>query len=167
MNLGDLAMRWGHYDEARWRLQQASDSAERHQYLRYRDVIAATELHLDWFTGAWDGLAQRAAAHGSDMQFVTALEPVLITGLLLAVNGESDRAGEHFRRVLDESQQHGAIEYVMEPAAALARLHLAEDRIDDALRVTDEPIRILTHKHIWLWATELAPPRVSALVGCR
>jgi DNA-binding CsgD family transcriptional regulator/tetratricopeptide (TPR) repeat protein len=165
LNLGDLAMRWGRYDEARLRLQQASESAERYQYLRYRDVIAATELHLDWFTGAWDGLAERAAAHGSDMQFVTALEPVLVTGLLLAVNGESDRAGEQFRRVLEESQQHGAIECVMEPAAALARLHLAEDRVDEALRVTDEPIRILTHKHIWLWATELAPPRVGALAA--
>jgi DNA-binding CsgD family transcriptional regulator len=53
----------------------------------------------------------------------------------------------------------------MEPAAALARLHLAEDRVDEALRVTDEPIRILTHKHIWLWATELAPPRVGALAA--
>ena len=165
LNIGDLAMRWGRYAEARRRLAKASDLSERHQYLRYQGVIAATQVHLDWYTGAWDGLAERAAALADiDMQSVTAVEPVLITGLLLAAQAERDRAAPHFQRVLDETRKHGAFEGVMEPAAALARLHLSEGRVRDALEVTDEPIRILAHKDIWLWSTELAPPRVSALI---
>ncbi len=166
LNIGDLAMRWGHFAQARRRLDNAFELAGRNQYLRYRDVIAATLVHLDWFTGAWDGLAERAAAiDAADMQWVTALESVLVTGLLLAANGDNAAAREHFERALAATGQHGAVECTMEPAAALAKLYLADGLVDDALRVTDEPMQIVVQKRIWLWATDLAAPRVSALAA--
>src|SRR5690606_41344194 len=54
---------------------------------------------------------------------------------------------------------------VLEPAAALGRLRLLEGRVGEALKVTEDPMRTILIKGIWLWATEIAPVRVEALVG--
>jgi DNA-binding CsgD family transcriptional regulator len=67
--------------------------------------------------------------------------------------------------VLTEIRQRTAIEAWMEPAAALARLRLADGRVDDALQITDEPMGILAAKEIWVWATDIAPVRVEALLA--
>jgi DNA-binding CsgD family transcriptional regulator len=53
----------------------------------------------------------------------------------------------------------------VEPAAALGRLWLGEGRVEEALAVTEEPIEPVTTKEIWVWATEIAPVRVEALVA--
>ncbi|MEV7996167.1 hypothetical protein AB0O67_31030 [Streptomyces sp. NPDC086077] len=48
-------------DEARARLATAQALAERHDLVDYLDSVASSKAHLDWFTGAWAGLAERAA----------------------------------------------------------------------------------------------------------
>jgi DNA-binding CsgD family transcriptional regulator len=53
----------------------------------------------------------------------------------------------------------------MEPAAALAGLHLAEGDVEAALRSTDETAHIMVSRRFWLWATDLAPVRVAALIA--
>ena len=53
----------------------------------------------------------------------------------------------------------------MEPAAALARLRLADRRVEDALRITSEPVAIVAAKRTWIWATDVAPARVEALTA--
>ena len=58
--------------------------------------------------------------------------------------------------VLGEVGRRAAVEACMEPAAALARLLLADGRVTDALAVTDEPIGILASKGTWAWAADLA-----------
>ncbi|MGW7572319.1 hypothetical protein ACWGJV_39500, partial [Streptomyces tendae] len=60
-NVGEEAMRWGRYDEARARLARSLALAERYELPDYRDSIASSQAHLDWFTGAWAGLAERVA----------------------------------------------------------------------------------------------------------
>jgi DNA-binding CsgD family transcriptional regulator len=57
----------------------------------------------------------------------------------------------------------GDILYLMEPSAALARMHLAVGEISEALRVTDEPIELAVRKGTWLWAADVVPVRVAAL----
>jgi hypothetical protein len=109
INIGDLALRWGRYGEARWRLDQAVDLATKYGYRGLCDMALASRAHLDWCTGAWAGLA--------------------------------------------------------DGVAALARLHLANARISDALQVTSEPIAIVQRKQIWVWATDIAPARVAALAA--
>jgi len=42
---------------------------------------------------------------------------------------------------------------------------LAEGHPADALRLTVEPVELLTTKEIWVWATEIVPIRVDALIG--
>jgi len=130
-------------------------------------MILVTQVHLDWLTGAWNGLAERAAALAGkpDSYTMTRLEAVLVSGLLHGAAGDSDGAEKDLDLVLTEIRQRTAIEAWMEPAAALARLRLADGRVDDALEITDEPMGILTAKKIWVWATDIAPVRVEALLA--
>src|SRR5690606_36093578 len=86
-------------------------------------------------------------------------------GLWYAATGEWRKAEDQCRRALDTAQRAGAVDDVLEPAAALGRLRLLEGRVGEALKVTEDPMRTILIKGIWLWATEIAPVRVEALVG--
>jgi DNA-binding CsgD family transcriptional regulator len=168
LTIATMAMMWwGRYDDARWRLAKGLELAEASQYWLYRDLILVNQVHLDWLAGAWDGLAERARslADDADIQPLTRLEAVLVTGLIHAATGDRGQAERELGLVLAEVRRRAAVEACMEPAAALARLMLAGRRVADALRVTDEPIGILASKGTWAWAADVAPARVEALVA--
>jgi DNA-binding CsgD family transcriptional regulator len=141
--------------------------ANRYQYLRLRDGALVAEMLLDWYGGHWDGLAERASSLGGDDvgQPTTRLQAGFLTGLLHAAAGATTQAADVLEAVLDELLRRGAVEYVMGPAAALARLRLAEDAGRRAVSVTDEPIGITARKQTWLWATDLVPARTQALIA--
>jgi DNA-binding CsgD family transcriptional regulator len=164
LNVGNAAMRWGRYAEARRRLTRGIGLAEEYEYLRLRDMIAVTLVHLDWFTGAWEGLAERAAALVDvDDEALIRLDAQIVGGLLDAAAGAHRRADERLRGILDEARERGLVELPHEPAAALARMRLAEGDVDAALELTEQPMALVVRKEIWLWATEIAPVRVDAL----
>jgi DNA-binding CsgD family transcriptional regulator len=165
LNVGDLAMLWGRYAEAGWRLSAALELAEDHQYPRVRDEVLATRLHLDWLTGAWHELARRAAAKagGDGVAVAVRLEAGLVAGLLHVAAGQASQATEYLEFVMGEARRRGAAQYLAEPAAALARLWLAAGRADEALEITAEPASVIAGKKIWIWATDIAPVRVTAL----
>ncbi|MGW0812757.1 ATP-binding protein [Streptomyces viridiviolaceus] len=161
-NVGEEAMRWGRYEEAAARLARSLALAERHQLLDYLDSIASSRAHLDWFTGAWAGLADRVARLAEDdggVRLKDRCEAALVTGLLLSASGDRHLAGERLRFAGRDDQQR------IEAAAALARLCLRGGDLDEALRLTEEPARITVTGGIWLRATEVAPVRVDALVA--
>jgi DNA-binding CsgD family transcriptional regulator/tetratricopeptide (TPR) repeat protein len=167
LNIGSLAAAWGRDDEARRRLTKGLELAEEHECWLYRDMIVAALVHLDWLAGTWDGLTGRIASlvKNRDAHPLSSLEAILVRGLLQAGTGEQARAVRDLRRVLGEAQQAAAVDTLMEPAAALARLSLAEGRADDALQATDKMVAIVARKQIWVWATDIAPARVEALVA--
>lgn len=170
LNIGDSAMRWGFYSEARRRLDRAVKLAARSGYLRIRDMAEVTRAHLDWYTGRWDGLAERLATLAAiEEEPLIALDSVLVAALLTSATstdpGELASAGEQFEQVLAEAGRRGFVDMPMEPAAALAGLRLAEGREADGLALTDEGMRVVIRKGIWLWAAEIAPVRVQALVA--
>lgn len=167
LNSGDAAMTWGRYAESRRRLAKALKLAEAYHYSHYREVILATEVHLDWFTGAWEGLLERAQALAAkeESPLGSRSEAALVTGLIHAARGDREQAGDSLRRILAQRLRDGAPYYLMEPAAGLARLLLADDRIEDALLVTDEAVQVLAAKKIWIWATDVVPARVAGLVA--
>ncbi len=167
LNVGDEAMRWGRYGEAARRLELAGAIAEQFDYPRVRDVVRLNGAHLRWLTGAWDGLADEAAVltASDDVHPLFTVEAVLVLALLAAAQGGSQQAEQHLQRALAEYRIRGAPQYLPEPAAALARLWLANGRIADALHATDESVGIITGKGIWLWATDVVPARVEALAA--
>lgn len=167
LNLGELAMRWGRQAEARERLVRALELTETHQYDRHGDTIRGTIAHLDWYEGRWAGLAERARALcGADRQMPgMRLEFALVAALVLATTGNRALAEPSVMRIVAELRRRGSIDDFSAPAAALARWWLAEGRVEDALRVTEEPVAILVRKGIWHWATDVVPARVDALVA--
>ena len=180
LNIGNGAMRWGRYDEARQLLTTALARAEQHGYQRLHDMILVTLVHLDWFTGAWDGLAERAAALAVvDAEPVLQLDALLIMallegavggsgavpGLAAVTGGRRGTVEEHLRQVLDAGLRRGIADVPLEPAAALARIRLAEGSAAEALELTEGPADVVARKNIWLWATEFAPVRTGALLA--
>jgi DNA-binding CsgD family transcriptional regulator/tetratricopeptide (TPR) repeat protein len=167
LNLGDLALRWGRYTQARNRLGHALELAEAYGYLKYCNSCYEAQIRLDWFTGTWDGLAERATdlVENQNALPMDRLQAFLVNALLLAADGRCADAEKALTRVLAQMRELGAVESLAEPAAALARMYLSGGRIQDALAVTQEPIAVVVLKETWLWATELAPARVEALVA--
>ena len=166
LNVGDAAIRWGRYVEARRRLERLTGRAAEQGYLRLGDMAAVTLAHLDWYTGRWDGLAERAATLAAlDEEPLVALEGSLVAGVLAAARGDLACANELLGHVLAEADRRGIAGMSLEPAAVLARIRLAEGRGEESLVLTDEGMRVVTRKGIWLWAAEIAPVRVHALVA--
>ena len=167
LNTGDAAIPWGRYAEARRLLAGALRLAGQYSYPRVRDCVLVALAHLDWFTGGWAGLAGRAEALAGldDVEPLVPLEAVLTAGLLDAAAGASDMAEKRLRLVLEEETRRGVVSRIHEPAAALARLRLAAGRIEEALALTEDPVKVITAKGIWIWGTEVVPVRVQALTA--
>jgi DNA-binding CsgD family transcriptional regulator len=167
VNIGNAAMRWGRYEQARLRLTAALRLADQHDYLRVRHATQVTLAHLDWFIGDWSGLAAcvEELTSREDIEPLICLEAILVGGQLDAAVGASEQAEKKLRLVLDEVARRGLVSLVQEPATALAGLRLAEGRVDEALALTDEPVEVLSVKRIWLWGTEIVPVRVQALAA--
>ena len=167
LNIGHMAMVWGDYAEASSRLAKALDLASMHQYWRYHAMILGTQAHLEWYTGAWNGLSRRATSlsHSENLPPISRLEPRLVATQLQAAAGEHAEAQDRLRRICEETQRPGTEAESLEPAAALARLMLADGDPVAALGITDWPINVVVDKGTWLWATDLAPARMTALVA--
>ncbi|BCJ27382.1 ATP-binding protein [Actinocatenispora sera] len=167
LNVGDSEMRWGRYRDARRHLDQVVELAQAHRYERLGDVGRSTRAHLDLYEGRWSGLAELAAglADADDQQPVARLESALVAALARGLTGARTAAEPALLAVLDELRERGAVDGMGEPAGMLARWWLADGRVADALRVTEEPVRLLAHKQVWLWAIDVVPARVDALVA--
>ncbi|HEY3464258.1 MAG TPA: AAA family ATPase, partial [Amycolatopsis sp.] len=166
LNFGDAALHWGRYGEARAKLTRGVELAERHGLERLRDMILATLIHLDWLTGDWHGLAERVAGFADLAEEpLIQLDTTMVGALLQAATAPDPDVERKLTLVLDDARARGIADMPLEPAAALARAHLAAGRVAEALEVTDEPMAVVAHKQIWLWARELAPVRVEALLA--
>jgi DNA-binding CsgD family transcriptional regulator len=166
-NAGHLAVIWGRYAAAADWLDQAHELAQAHGYLRHLGNVEVTRAHLDWFTGSWEGLAGRvrALADGMITQPAARQETDLITGLLAAATGDRAEAVRLFRAVVAEDLRRSAAPMAMEPAAALARIYLDDERPGEALAVTSGLASILVTKNFWASAGELGPAHTAALLA--
>ena len=167
LNLGDAALRWGRYDEARRRLTSAAEIAGRHGYQVVRAAALVTLLRLDYLAGAWPGLAERARQWADAAEEPVGRLEALLVGAQLKLStaaGDAD-AEDTLRAVQEECVRRGIIAQWLESAAARAQLRLSAGDAAGALAVTEDGMRLVTDKGIWLWATQIAPARVAALIS--
>jgi DNA-binding CsgD family transcriptional regulator len=168
LNAGDMAIMWGRYAAARRYLGRGLELAEAHQYHRYREMILTNVAHLDWLTGRWDGITERLRPFTvAQSQPGSRLEATMLTGLLHEATGVATcgETADRLERVLAEQWRRGESAYAAESSAALARLRLAAAQPAEALRITDAPLAVVTAKGTWVWAADLAPARVQALLA--
>jgi DNA-binding CsgD family transcriptional regulator len=166
-NNGDQAMMWGRYAAAADWLARARELVMTHNYARQLANIDIMRAHLDWFTGAWEGLAERVRAP-ADVSVATPgadLEAGLVSGLLNAATGEVATAEQRFRLVLAEQLRRGRQAYAMEPGGALAWLCLGDGRAAEALEVTSQLAAIISAKGLWIYGADLIPAHVAALAA--
>ncbi|WP_051267516.1 helix-turn-helix transcriptional regulator [Nakamurella lactea] len=166
INFSHFATAWGRYAQAAHHLQLAGELTAEGRHARFRDIVMVNRARLDWFAGRWQGLVSRAErlAGNEDLQPVSRIESSLIVAQLHIADGNVAAAEPRLSECLRQAWRHGALAESMEIAGALGALHLEIGRPAEALSVTEEPMKGLTLKGIWLWATELLPVRVQALV---
>ncbi|MCO1613174.1 AAA family ATPase [Micromonospora sp. CPM1] len=167
LNIGDGAMRWGRYAEADGWLATARRLAVEYEQVRIRELVDSTRLHLDWFTGAWNGLAERAAtmADTDDLHPVSRVEPIMIIGLLRMAAGDLVQAAREIERAVAGARDAGAWDTVAEAVATLVQIRLREGRPDAALTLSRDPCEVVAEKGVWLWGTDVVPARVQALLA--
>ena len=167
LTIGDAAMIWGRYALAGERLRRGLEMVRQHGPAILQDEFLATQAHLDWYIGHWDKLAERASALDAnvDLQSMGRVEALVVAGHLHAAEGDDARADECLGRAVEEADRRGAIELSGEPAAALAALWLRQGRVDEALRITEKPATLVVRQGIWLYATDIGPARVDALLA--
>ncbi|MFD1276535.1 hypothetical protein ACFQ51_46790 [Streptomyces kaempferi] len=124
-NLGEAAMLWGCYDDARRWLDAAAALAEAHQHVRLRDLLGATLAHLDWLTGSWTGPTELEAMALDADEPVLRADALLLAGLLDAAHGDHPRAQERVRAAIAVGRPRGPADGSRDPSAVLARLAIA------------------------------------------
>ncbi len=166
-NLAEAAMHWGRYAEARELIDRAFGVVEGHELPRCHGMISVMQARLDWLTGAWDGLAERIHELMEDEVLPPdgRGEAALIAGLLQSALGDSEGAERHLLAARRDGEQRNSTDRLVETAVALAGLRLAAGDMQEALRLTDEPIDITIHKGIWMWGAQVVPTRVYTLIG--
>ncbi len=166
LNTGGLAMAWGRFDEARVQLRSALELADLGEHLRLRNAILASVAHLDWLSGVWAGLAERVAllVGADDAQPADQQEAALVAGVLEAMTGDRRAARQRLRLLVDSLGLGSVPDLAIQTAAALARLCLLDGRAEDALALAGAPVALVAGKGMWMWATDIVPVYVQALV---
>ena len=167
-NLGEAAMLWGRYDDARRHLDVAAALAGQHHHLRLLDLVGATLAHLDWLTAGRPDPRRWALAALDTDEAVLRADALLLLGLLDTARGDHGRALDRVHAAIALGRPRGPVDGSRDPSAVLARVALAAGRPEEARAATDDAWRIVEAKHLWLWAAELAPLRIRALLdtGC-
>ncbi|WP_327093040.1 AAA family ATPase [Nonomuraea sp. NBC_01738] len=164
--VAQAALLWGRYREAGAGLAAMGAMVRDIGYRRVADTVRIGEARLAWHTGAWPGLDQTledlATAESADA--TTRLEARLLRGQLDLASGERLPAERDLRMVLEDNRRRGADPFVL-PNAALARIALSEGDHPAALDLTEPIVRMIVRKEVWLWAGEVMPVHVDALVA--
>ncbi|MBB5786084.1 AAA family ATPase [Jiangella mangrovi] len=165
-NVGYAALLWGRDATARRHLDRALELAEAARFARLSATVQELVVLADWLSGQWHGLAERAAALAADDD----VEPnakqgaLLVTAMLGVVTGRQG-AERELRGLLERVRPDSVAAIPLIPAAALARRELTAGRPDAALELTDAATTTVQTSGTWIWAAEIAPVRVDALLA--
>ncbi|MEU9109895.1 LuxR C-terminal-related transcriptional regulator [Streptomyces xanthophaeus] len=166
VNLAHATTALGHPAAAHDHLAQAEEFLARNGIPYLAGLAETAHLLLGWTTGHWEGLterAQRAVNLYSQIRDLAA-EALLVRGLLaLHQQGDTATARQDLTNAARTSQLDTGI-VLPTSAAALARIHLAAGRPDHAQAATAETLGHIRRTGGWLWATDLAPTTVEALI---
>lgn len=165
VNLAHATTALGHPSAADTYLAQADAILQRNGIPYLEGLAETAHLLLNWTTGHWSGLAQRAehaAALYADIPDLAA-EALLVRGLLrLHIQEDTSSARHDLLRAAHITQLDTGI-VLTASAAGIARIHLAAQRPDHARTAANEALHYIRRTGGWIWATDIAPTAVDAL----
>ncbi|TDB91407.1 LuxR family transcriptional regulator [Actinomadura sp. KC216] len=165
-NFADAATWLGHYPRAqRFRAEGGRLAAECAAAF-VEGTMEGTELRLDWYAGRWDGLAERARQTLEIDQGVSgiAADAHLVLGLLASALGTWRTAAAELDAAGLADPANAPATVLATASGAMARLHTARGDLDAAVAEARRGIARIRAKSIWLWAGDLVPMAVVALV---
>ncbi|MBB5803546.1 DNA-binding NarL/FixJ family response regulator [Saccharothrix ecbatanensis] len=124
----------------------------------------ATEARLDWITGRWDGLAERANGLIEEYRDVTAMtgELELVLGWLAATRGDWEVAGGHFGRTGGHDPDDAIVPVAISGIAGMASLLLERQETARAAAEVDRGLTAVRKTDGWPWTGLLVPVAVAA-----
>ncbi|SFT73839.1 Predicted ATPase [Actinopolyspora lacussalsi subsp. righensis] len=163
-NIADSCSWVGHFETARGYLNSGIRLANDCGAPFIVSTARATRAHLDWVTGHWHGLAERAATLHEEYRDLlpVASELSLIMGCLAVATGQWQRAERHLRDTGMDEPNNAYAPVVVNAYAATLRMLSAQREHDRAAEIADIGIRLVRRKEAWVWAAELVPGAVAA-----
>ncbi|MEU3823394.1 helix-turn-helix transcriptional regulator [Streptomyces sp. NPDC030392] len=163
-NAADAAVWLGHYEKSRELLAEGVALAARSGAAYAEQTGRGCGLVLDWATGQWAGLADRARAfvdEAGTMPYLVS-DARMVLGLLALSSGEWADADTHLRGPEAAELDTGPVPISATVSGALIRLALAHDDVTGAADEAAAAWERLRAKANWAWAAELAPWAVEA-----
>ena len=165
--LGQAALLLGHHRRAESLLQDAERLRRELQHERFSVGIATVRAELEWRTGRWEGLPERALSlveACAELPGLWASSQLVVSWLALS-RGELNQAERGFATVLEKSREAGSLGLVG-AASGLARIHLAREQPEAAGKAVSLGVNALARCGLWTWADGVAPLAVDALLAC-
>ncbi|MFH8371143.1 ATP-binding protein [Streptomyces sp. NPDC018031] len=166
-NLADGCSWIGRYGRARDFLHSGLSLARRAGASYIAGTAEATRVRLDWYSGAWDGLAERAdrlARTYAHLLPVTS-ELHLVKGWLATARGDWDRAEAAFRDTRMDEPDSAIVPVAVAATGGTITLLLHRDDIGAACAYADRGAALLRRKGLWVWAGEIACQAVEAYLA--
>ena len=167
-NLVGACFHLGHYARARAFLDEACRRAEALGWGPFLHVSESAALLLDWASGSWTGLEERARRQATELADFPgwSVNGQLVEGSLLLARGDLDRAERVLREAFDSARAAGIIPGLEIAAARLARIYLERGEPEQAGAEAMRGLDIVEAKGVWVWAAGVTPPAVEALLRC-
>jgi DNA-binding CsgD family transcriptional regulator len=163
-NAADAAVWLGHYDTSRALLAEGVTLAAASGAAYAEQTGRGCTLVVDWATGRWAGLAERARAFVEEAGAMPYLasDARMVLGLLALTRGEWADTVKYLTGPEAADLDTGPVPISAAASGALIRLALAHDDLAGAAAEAAVAWRRLSAKGIWAWGAELAPWAVEA-----
>lgn len=168
VDIAESSLPWGKYDATRRLMGAAAKYVETTDYQRRVSQGRLVKAYIDWYTGRWQGLRTAAItiAGSDESELREQRRAWQLAGLLDLASGTRARAERQLRNVAAETTGLRWIEPLdLAVPAALARLYLSDGCTEKALHETGPAMETVGRKDVWLWATDVGPVHVDALVA--
>ncbi|MFD1536703.1 ATP-binding protein, partial [Nonomuraea guangzhouensis] len=165
-NLCDAAIALGHYGPADRFAGEGRRIAEETGALYPAYLVEVSSIKLDWLTGRWDGLRERAAAVVEVVPEAPLLtvDARLVLGMLALARGEWEEAEERLAAAGPRELDSAFLPVAAAASGGLVELHLIRGAVDAALAEADSAVTRLRRKGVWVWGEQVVPAAVTALL---
>ncbi|WP_343977401.1 helix-turn-helix transcriptional regulator [Kribbella koreensis] len=166
-NLADACMSIGYYGKAtdflRSGLQFATDCGAPFVVSTAR----ATQARVDWFTGEWAGLDERASQLLDEYRdlFPLTSELSLVLASLAVARGEWAEAEAYLAATGIDEPANAIAPIALGSFGLLAWMQLSRNELQAAVTTVNRGLDLLRRKQVWSWAGELVPSAVAVLLA--